>query len=178
MALEDAFKARLRARLGLMALARAQRNLEPISKTLRDAIVIETVDADTVKLYIPHFWAIYVHDGQKTSPITVRKGGGKRFLAWFRNPEDDPRTKPAPVRLADVKYLRQVWSKAEFRAAVASGRLILARYKAPSKAQPFFSPGMEEFEAAAADVIAESFDEFVRTEVAFNDRQTAEIKLR
>jgi hypothetical protein len=57
---------------------------------------------------IPHYWALYVHDGRRP----FRKG---RYMVWFRNPNRDPRLRggKTPKRKNQLRYLsRAQWKDA------------------------------------------------------------------
>ena len=74
------------------------------SRTLRKAMR-QTIDLSRARvavgaLFIPHFWAVMLHDGH-------RSFGPKdaNFLVFFVNEDDDPR-KPTPERAAAVRRRR------------------------------------------------------------------------
>lgn len=73
------------------------------SRTLRAAIrLIINESEERGDLFIPHYWAIWYHDGRgSVSPVSARK------LVFFDNPSDDPRLRgrKRPVRESDVKRL-------------------------------------------------------------------------
>lgn len=82
------------------------------SKTLRLALQ-KRVSSDTEgSLFIPHYWAIYVHDG-RAAPFGPRPGGV--FLVFWRNPANDPRliNGKTPERASQLRSLTQ----REFREA-------------------------------------------------------------
>ena len=65
------------------------------SSTLRAAIrLIVNESEERADLFIPHYWAVYYHDGRGAfGPKTARK------LVFFDDPNDDPRIKGGrPVR--------------------------------------------------------------------------------
>lgn len=81
------------------------------SRTLREALTIvfkgsednADLDEDDVALYIPHYWALYLHDGR--GPVSPRF---KKFLVYYRNPRDDPRLADGyPVRASQHKRLSE-----------------------------------------------------------------------
>lgn len=104
------------------------------SETLKNSIEVQLlVDADVVgaALVWPHYWAVYYHDGR--GPLRPVNG---RFLVYFLDPEDDPRFKDGyPVRAKDVKRLEL--SPEEFRAALASGKMIVTNYVGPARGKKF-----------------------------------------
>lgn len=87
------------------ALIRAKAFCE--SKQLRglmEYVVVETGDKKASGIVnVPHFWAIYYHEGRKI----ITKDGG--YLVWFRNINDDPRLNngQAPVYRSDVRKLTE-----------------------------------------------------------------------
>jgi len=78
--------------LGKRELARVKRIIG--SRTLKAAVeLIVDENAMRADLFIPHFWAIWYHDGRgRVSPKNARK------LVFFDNPENDPRTRGASPR--------------------------------------------------------------------------------
>ena len=54
------------------------------------------------KLHVPHYWALYIHDGRGPAP---GGGAGDKILVWFKDPANDPRYPGGiyPVRLSDRK---------------------------------------------------------------------------
>lgn len=72
-------------------------------KTLRKALNLFLLpDNQTARVQIPHYWALYVHDGRP--PFNMPAG---RYMVWFNNPADDPRLRgrPTPVRASDLRRL-------------------------------------------------------------------------
>ena len=138
------------------------------SKALKNALGAERESPFLVKLTIPHYWAIYVHDGRRalTPPFRTAK-----FLAWFRDPTKDPRLidGEGPQRLSEVHYLRQVWSREQFKAALASGDLVLSRFApATIPGERFFTtPPMSEIgdDRDLADQVKVIVDEFVTSQL-------------
>jgi hypothetical protein len=117
------------------------------------------------RLFIPHYWAQYLHDDRKGFGPTP--GGGRKFLVWFPNPANDPRLAGGyPVRFSDVVRLDDVWSTEEFEAALARGPgyIRLARKVGPRKGTFFFTRGMRPFdEGPKPDEIAfDAFDAFAK----------------
>lgn len=127
-------------------------------------------------LFIPHFWAVMVHDGHGAfGPRSAR------FLVYFHDEADDPR-KPTPERAADVRRL----TKGEFREGLAENKrlfntnpgggayqhMVVVKdptgrpgHVGPVVAKPFFLEGMKPFEARVDQIIRTSFDAFVRANV-------------
>ena len=72
------------------------------SSTLRAAArLIVDAQAGTASIFIPHYWAVYYHDGRAgfTAP-------GGRVLVFFADPDDDPRLEGGyPVRASEIRRL-------------------------------------------------------------------------
>lgn len=95
------------------------------SKTLRKAMeLILEVSKGRARLYIPHYWAIYYHDGHGT--ITPKRA---RKLVFFDNPKDDPRLDNGvtPEREAQVGRL----TKQQYQDGIKKNRKRAARGQRP-----------------------------------------------
>lgn len=91
----------LLAALGSAAFDYAQPKIK--SNQLRRALTLDIFPAlRLARLEIPHYWAVYVHDGR--GPFGARRA---RFLVWFRNPNNDPRLSGGlqPERYSQVRRL-------------------------------------------------------------------------
>jgi hypothetical protein len=107
----------------------AQREVR--SRTLSRAMAIDEslISKNIIKIYVPHFWARFVHDGSRA----VRGIS----MVWFPNPKDDPRLKGGrPIKRSQVKRLRL--SKRRFYALRAAGILVWCKNRKAIKAHPFF----------------------------------------
>jgi hypothetical protein len=123
-------------------------------------------------LFIPHYWAIMVHDGHRAF-----KAKQARFLVYFADENDDPR-KPNPERLADQRRL----TKDEFQAGLERNRalestnptggpmqhMIIVKTPrgapaavGPTAPSPFFSQGGKAFERQVDDLVFSQFEAFV-----------------
>jgi len=81
----------------LIAMARA-REVIP-SETLKRGLHYAITGPETGYLEVPHYWAVYVHDGH--GPV-----GGDQVVVWFIPPELDPRIPNGnPERLAEKRSL-------------------------------------------------------------------------
>jgi hypothetical protein len=104
------------------------------SDTLKNAIeiVLEFDGADVrADLVWPHYWAVFYHDGR--GPLRPING---KYLVWFMDPEDDPRNQGGyPVRKSDIRRLEL--STEEFKALLASGRMIVRTYAGPTRGKKF-----------------------------------------
>ncbi len=106
------------------------------SGTLRRALNcrVDATGADVEAiLSVPHYWAIYYHDGR--GEIRAKKG---KVLVWFASIEDDPRVNASghPIRVSDRKKLRL--SKTQFRRLQKAGKLIVSTKSGPAKGKPFY----------------------------------------
>ena len=92
------------------------------SNQLRRGLVRIQNGESSWALHIPHYWAVYNHDGR--SPVRPRKAS---YLVWFRNPNDDPRLSGgrSPERLSQVRKL----SKGNFQKWSAVNRQIVKNYR-------------------------------------------------
>lgn len=95
---------------------------------------------------IPHFWAVYVHDGRQ-APVYPRNG---TFLIWWKDPRQDPRLRggSTPQRASQLRHL----TPSQFRRAMRIHRQALAsggdspivvtrRVNRSTPGNPFFSSG-------------------------------------
>lgn len=115
------FQRRLARRMGEAGLRIARPKVRMHSETLARAMTL-TVGRPSgtrtrarpndieARLHIPHYWAVYVHDGRRP----FQKG---RYMVFWKNPRLDPRRSPSgrtPPRRASLRSL----SRAEFIRAV------------------------------------------------------------
>lgn len=142
-------------------LESALRHAKPIvtkaSEQLGDELEHEVIAPGRARLHLPHFWALYLHDGTKRKRVRQR---GDLFV-WFRNPADDPRLVQGgkhPVRLSDVKtltraqFLDGLRRNAERAARGQPPFMIVTEFKAPRRGFFFFSKGMRRLASQGADV--------------------------
>lgn len=104
------------------------------SSTLQQAARVRKKPAGGgYQLYIPHYWAIYIHNGRGPS-----QPKSKTFLVWFRNPQDDPRirrgygVKRPPRRLSKREW--DYWLKQNRKASKLGipAPMIVTQYAGPS----------------------------------------------
>jgi hypothetical protein len=179
----EALTARLLRELGEAGVRMARLGIR--SATLRDALRFEQLSYKHGRLIVPHYWAIYQHDGR--GPVLPRS---KRYIVFFRDPNDDPRLAGGyPVRFKDVRRL----TGDEFRRGLEENRRLFEANPAGGKQQfmvvrddvgptrpqasyPFFTKGMVRFPALVERMVAE----FLRAEIkrlAVSDRSTATLRL-
>lgn len=99
--------------LGQRAVRMAQRFMDArqASKTLSDDLTFHQPTDDTAVVYLPHYWAEYVHDGRDS--ITLPPG---QYMIYFPDKRDDPRTSGGtryPTRQSQAKARRL--TRSEFR---------------------------------------------------------------
>ena len=116
------------------------------SKTLRRAARIvdkskgQTGPVRNSAIFIPHYWAVMVHDGHKAIGFSDR-----RMMIWFRNPSQDPRFpgKNQPVRYRErltlTKSEFKYWQQRNAKIKDPRKRPMIVSYKKKAvAASPFF----------------------------------------
>lgn len=146
-----------------LAKQRAEPSVRRSSKTLANAMRVRIgPKAGHANVYIPHYFAVYVHDGVSAprSPPAPR-----RAYVWFANPKDDPRLSGGvtPERFAQIKRPLNI-PKADFRELIEQGRLIVRKtITKPTEGNPFFSNegGMRGFAESIGPMMQERFSQYV-----------------
>ena len=147
-------------------LIRGQRRAKPAipSRTLRRALTRTVLRGTGVGfLEIPHFWALYVHDGR----LAPQFPSGRYFI-WWRDPNQDPRLigGKTPERASELRQLTfdefdRAWEI--FNEAIANGEqspvVITKQIKKSTQPNRFFDnrEGMRGF---TAEVNAEGLSKF------------------
>lgn len=127
------------------------------SRTLRNALVVIEGTDGTFRLHVPHYWAIYYHDGR--GPIRAKPG---HFLVYFKNPDQDPRLRGGhPERSNQIRRL----TKAEFQKAVRAGQVIATKRVKRARGNPFFARGLRSFVPAARKTIERRTTQQARLEL-------------
>jgi len=136
---EEVLRDVLRA-MGEQELAEARRLIP--SATLKAAVrLIVQESQQRARLFIPHYWAIYYHDGRGVvSPRSARK------LVFFDNPREDPRNRGGARaerasrerRLTRAEYQRGLEINAERRARGQRPFMFVVDAVGPSRPRPFF----------------------------------------
>lgn len=158
-----------------LAKARALPAISRASSTLARAIEAKST-AEFADLTIPHYWAIYVHDGR--GPVRpVRRS----WLVWFTNPRDDPRLRGGyPVRESDIiRLTRDEFQQGleENRARAAAGLppyMIVTKYSGPTAPNRFFEDLI--ILDRAGTVVLDEFQRFVDEQVT-GEADTARARL-
>ena len=96
-------------------------------------------------LLVPHYWAVYYHDGR--GPVRPTQ---KQFVVYFKRgrKELDPRVRVGawyPRRIEQVKRL----NRAQFYAARKRGDLVITKKSGPADGKHFFTIGMRGFRLVA-----------------------------
>lgn len=155
------------------------------SRTLRDAMrLVVDVNEGRAELYVPHYWALYYHDGRgAVRPITASK------LVFFADPKDDPRLAGGyPERDFDIRTLTR--DEYEFgleenkrrRDAGLGPFMFVVDSTGPAAAHPFFDQ-LTNNAAARADLpFGRGLDEWIQAMVDTDpavraERGTAEFTL-
>lgn len=130
-------KTALLAEIGVLARKQARAKLD--SETLKKSLFVDLLpQTSQVVVGVPHYWAIYYHDGR--GPIRAKPG---KWLVYFKDPADDPRIKAGyPVRASDIIHL----TREQFLAALAANLLIVTKSVGPAGPHPFFTRGMDGFQ--------------------------------
>lgn len=169
----------LLTRYGLEELEAVRALIE--SRTLREAVELIVEPDGLARLFIPHFWAVYYHDGR---PGFEAPGG--KFLIYFANPDDDPRISDGyPVTVDDVRHLtRDEYQDGLERNEENAQRglppfMYVLRSVGPAGGHPFFDQ-LAEGAAARMDQLARaSLDTYVQDNADEEgpEKRTARIRL-
>lgn len=138
------------------------------SRTLREAVrLLVDVSEGRAELYIPHYWALYYHDGRKgVRPILAQK------LVFFDDPRDDPRLAGGyPERDFDIRTL----TRDEYEAGLEENKrrrdaglgpfMFVVDSTGPAAAHPFFDQ-LGNNAAARADLpFGRGLDEWIQAMV-------------
>jgi hypothetical protein len=147
---------------------------ETLRRALETRVVVLPSGEIGADLFIPHYWAIYYHDGRGP----VRPVNGK-FLVYFARIEDDPRVaggRDYPVRAAQIRRLRL--DPAEFRRLVQEGKLIVTQRVGPAKGRPFFERLKDKAPAIVQATVNREFRGHVKAALADVLKITVSLRLR
>lgn len=126
------FISRLAHQLAELAAAKARPLVASKSRTLGRLLRVVDYPPSRNKArsaaYIPHYWAIYVHDGRGTFAAPAGK-----YLIWFRDPRNDPRHRGNYVeRLSEKRTL----TKQDFEFWLGENRRVIEQYRKTNKDLP------------------------------------------
>jgi hypothetical protein len=100
---------------------------------MRRQVLIDTADKAAGVINVPHYWAIYYHEGRRViTPVSAN------FLVWFKDPKDDPRliNGKSPINRSDLKRLNLPAS--ELRRLRKEGKLFMVK-RSPRTGEPRFT---------------------------------------
>lgn len=164
----EEFTKRLLRDVAIRAANYARPSVRAASEQLEAAMRVYVSETwiGSARVYIPHFWALYVHDGRGPFGPTE----GRIYLCWFRDPREDPRLYDGkqPERRAQVRHLtREQWYyylglNREARKNRQPEPMIVTRYYPfPTYPKRFFDNGpgggMAGFSRTIGPVIKEDF---------------------
>jgi len=172
------FKRELLEKLGAAAVRHIRPKIK--SKTLRAALRFEVDQLlRGVDLFIPHYWAVYFHDGRG-----VVRPVKKTVLVWFPNIKNDPRVAGGlqyPIRESQIRRL----TKSQFRKGVELNKtrppddpyMVIAMVSGPTKRpqNPFFKNGLKDFIPQIDALVEKALD---RLAVKIAKPITVDINLR
>lgn len=138
------------------------------SSTLRRALeLIVEENLYRARLFIPHYWAVYYHDGAAPfGPLTAS------VLVFFDDPRDDPRIASGyPVRASEIRRL----TREEYengleinRERMANGDrpfMFVVKNVGPHAAHPFFDELGVGAAERAGPVVMETFDQWIQEQL-------------
>lgn len=191
------FQRRLARRLGEAGVRVARPRVRAVSETLARSMSVGVARSSRrfrandieARISIPHYWAVYAHDGRK--PFS--KG---RYMVFWKNPRNDPRRAPrgkTPPRRAALRSL----SRAEFLRAwsvrqnwIDSGGdpydspvIITKRIRKATPPTRFFENsaggGMAGFPDVASRIAQREFSEYVKSRLgdSYRVKDATEIRL-
>lgn len=168
------FIQRLLQRLGRRAVAVVRPQIP--SRTLRRALQLRVeAGAGRAELEIPHYWAVYVHDGRG---LVRPRRPNVRWLAFYRNPDQDPRRPKQTVRAAQIRPLTEVISRQRFISDARRGKIIFSQKVKATQGVPFFSRGLHAFNRTEAPaIILDEVSEFV-CRIAAQEEETRTVRVR
>ena len=172
------FKRELLEKLGAAAVKHIRPKIK--SKTLRAALRFEVDQLlRGVDLFVPHYWAIYLHDGRG-----VVRPKRASVLVWFPNIRNDPRVAGGlqyPIRVNQIRKL----TKAQFRKGLELNKtrpkddpyMVIAMVSGPTKRpqNPFFKNGLKDFIPQIDTLVEKALD---RMAVKIAKPITIDINLR
>lgn len=162
-------------RLAARALLQARPLVQ--SRTLKAAMrpeVEATASGVRASLVIPHYWAVYYHDGR--GPVRAKPG---KKLVFYKRVEDDPRLVGGfPERATQIRKL----TKAQFYRDLKAGKLIAVESVRGTQPRPFFERGMRPFRRKVGPIADKFVEECIvnglREDKSLNVKERATARLR
>lgn len=149
--------------LGRSELRRVRETID--SRTLRAALthIIEVSNARS-RLFIPHYWAVYYHDGRgSVHPRTAKK------LVFFDDPGDDPRLRggnrerySGTRRLTEAEYRRGLRINQQRYEAGRDPYMYVVDSTGPATPKPFFDRLARGAARRAAPVVERHLDDHIQ----------------
>jgi hypothetical protein len=137
------------------------------SEALRNGLrLLQRHSSTGAELFIPHYWAIYVHDDRQ--PFGPRRA---KVLVWFADPKDDPRRPNDVVRFSDWRSLKRQEFLDGIQRNIQRKSVGLPAFMFVRKFQPharegaeFFSKGLGSFERSPQtdDLVFKMVDGYAR----------------
>lgn len=106
----------------------------------------------TSRVHVPFFWARYYHDGR--GAMRSKKG---KFLVFYKNVEDDPRTGGAARNYPKRKSDRKRLTKSQFQRDLRAGKIVATTRVGPTGGTFFFTKGMRQFPAQVRKIVEPGF---------------------
>ena len=170
--------------LAFAARRRARPNVT--SRTLQKAMRVDIFETSAF-VRIPHYWAIYLHDGTKAL-LRAPTSRGKSVYVWFRRRRDDPRLAQGfPVRAKDARsltreeYLKGLIENAKRRKQGRPPHMYVFKVVKASHPKPgarWFSNrhGMAGFPEEGSKLLLKRFGDLVKSLLP-SDKQAVTIEL-
>lgn len=165
-------------RVALLVLQRARAASK--SNTLRAALrVRQSSDPTSASAFVgvPHYWAVYYHDGRGT--VRARS----RYLVWFRDKASDPRLAGGyPVTRSQIRHLTPdqfqegLQKNREAKAAGEPAVMIYVPSVGPADGHPFLRDGLVGVTDDAHRIARTAFSEYV-LKIIPKEKATATIRL-
>lgn len=133
------------------------------SKTLAEGLTTRNLQrTGNAAVTIPHFWAVFVHDGRGRSIVPKNSS----VLIWYRNKADDPRFtgSQTPKRASQIKRL----TASQLKRGLAAGKIIIAKKVSKPVPGHFFfnnNGGMAGFDKRAGNIAKREFSAFVKSDL-------------
>lgn len=165
-------------RVALLVLQRARAAVK--SNTLKAALRIRQSSdplAASAFVGVPHYWAVYYHDGRGS----VRAKG--LYLVWFRDKASDPRLAGGyPVKRSQIRHLTPdqfqegLEKNREAKAAGEPAVMIYVPSVGPADGRPFLRDGLVGVVDDAHNISKAAFAEYVLSVIP-KEKATATIRL-
>lgn len=176
------FKSNLLRTLGAQAKKHVFTDFMLASKTLAGALTWEIQKVgpriQRVLVGVPHYWAIWYHEGHQAYNMPTRNST-KKLLVFYLDPDDDPRLagfRPGyPTGRHEAPTLDQVITKEDLRADLSSGRAMMVSGIGGTNHNRFLSEPMKTFDPSRA--VRDALTKFIRKNVVVRDRRKLTIDL-